>query len=420
MSLYNSSDFIEAKNKKSKNHKVWQKLLKEWNSNKTRKEVANTCNTKVSILKNLVDIGHLQLKPKKKVSVTEEIYNPLKVQKKKKTKEELLAEAIWQKIDGEKPITGLPKLITVPKFKRITKKEKEEAQILLFSDVHFGVKTKSFNADICKQRIQNLTNGVLKIRNLHHQLYPVKEIHLFVIGDLVNGEKIGKNVNADEFECSVYYQIFEHFVPSMVEFLSNLANNYVEVFVHCVPGNHGSPAGRESAVSTNWDTIAMSVVKIRMLEVENVHIDIEAESIYKIVEIKGHYFLITHGDMIPIHLTIPFYGMTTRALRMRSIESMKREILPSVINSLIEGSLDKEKALRMLMSAPFNYFCTGHFHTVNRFDFSGIEFLTNGSLKSDDQYAIKKMGMGNSPCQVTFGVSEKRGITWHYKVQVDR
>lgn len=415
--MLTSTDFKEAKKEKSL---TWQSLLQEWNRiDTTRKEVAESCNTTVGVLKTLVENGILPKKPFRRIKKVE-TYNPLEIQEQKKTKEELLAEAIWKKIENEKPIEILPKIVSIPKFKRITKKEKEEAQVVLFSDIHFGVKTKSFNVNICKQRIDNLMSGTLKIHSLHDKLYPVRDLHIFSLGDLVNGEKIGKNVNSDEFECPVYYQIFEHFVPSMVGFLSNMACNYRTVYVHCVPGNHGSPAGKESAYSTNWDTIAMSIVKIKMENVKNVIIDIEHESIYKIVEIKGHYFLITHGDMIPIHLTIPFYGMTTRALRMRSIESMKRDLLPDIINSLVDGSLDKEKALRMLTSAPFNYFCTGHFHTINRFDFSGIEFLTNGSLKSDDQYAIKKMGMGNAPCQVTFGVSEKRGITWHYKVQVDR
>lgn len=407
---------------KKKNTKRWQRFKKAWDDGVFRKDILDRFDISEGTLSRVVKACNLKKRDGRPYSreIKEKIGNPLKVEIKKKDKQTLLAEAIWKKIQEEKPNDSLPRIISPPIIKPITQQHKDESQVILFSDYHVGVKTKSFNALVCKQRMNRFIEGVLKINQLHRKLYPIRDCYLFFLGDGPNGEKVGKNVNADEFEFSTYYQIFDYFVPHTVELLSNLANNFENVYVTAVPGNHGSPAGRESAYSTNWDTIGMEVVCIRMSKVKNVHFDIAVEESYKIAEVKGHYFLLTHGDSIPIHLTIPFYGMTTRALRMRAIEGLKAEVVPEIIEGLVQGSINKNKASQMLMSAPFNYFCTGHFHTVNRFDFSGIEFLTNGTFKSDDQYVLKKMGMGNSPCQVTFGVSAKRGITWHYKVQLDK
>lgn len=396
---------------------ISKKLLISWKSKKTRKEIAAEFNTSIGALCGLRDEGYLERRiPGPKNKIKEDILD----KKPRKTKEELLAEAISRKIDQTHSIPGLPKIIKTPKIKHITTQHKDETQVVLLSDCHPGIKTKSFNSSIFVNRMTNFTKGILKINSLHRKLYPIRNLHVFVLGDLVNGERIGKTVNADEFECSVDEQIFKWFSPTMVEFLSTMANNFENVYVDVVKGNHGSPVGRDSAYSTNWDVISMRHISALLNDIKNIHIDIEAESNYKIAEVKGHYFFLTHGDGIPIHLTIPFYGMTTRALRLRSIESFKSELVSNIIDGFSSGKYDKNQVLRMLTSAPFSYFCCGHFHTVNRFDFNNIEFLTNGTFKSDDQYAIQRMGMGNSPCQVTFGVSAKRGITWHYKIQVDR
>ena len=404
---------------KEKNTKLWQSLNKQWNTEEyTIREIAANFETSDSILRRLRTAGLLskrnpviKIKPQ-----TLEDFEP----KKKRTKEDILAELLEKKVTDTHGIPGLPKLIRAPVIKKVCDPTKEEAQIVMLSDLHPGVKTKTFNTDVFKRRMENFTKGILKIAALHRQLYPIRELHVFCLGDMVNGEKVGKNVNADEFECSVDEQIFKHMAPAVVQALGSFACEFEQVFVHSVRGNHGSPAGRDSSYSTNWDTISMRHVAALMSEVDNIHFDIEALSTYKIVEVKGYYFLLTHGDSIPIHLTIPFYGMTTRALRMRAIESIKSEVVEEILRQLREEKVDETKAIQMLTSAPFSYFCTGHFHVANRFDFNNLEFLTNGSFKSDDQYALSKMGMGNAPCQVTFGVSAKRGITWHYKVQVDR
>lgn len=404
-----------------KNTDLWKGVVQANQVGDSAKTIAGWFDTSEGIIKRLRMAGLLEKRLPGVIAQEKEHKLEDFEPKKKKSKEEILADLLEKEIKQTSALPGLPKIVKPPKLQKSTNPHKEESQVVLLSDCHPGVKTKTFNTDVFMRRMENFTRTTLRLSELHRQLYPIRNLYVFCLGDLVNGEKVGKNVNADEFECSVYHQIYEYFSPAMLQFLTSSANTYENVYVHVVRGNHGSPTPKnESAYSTNWDIMAMMHVKAMMREVENVHIDIEIESSYKIVEVKGHYFLLTHGDGIPMHMTVPFYGMTTRALRMRSIESMKGELVAEVLRQVREEGLSETKAMQMLTSAPFSYFCTGHFHTVNRFDFSSIEFLTNGTFKSDDQYVLNKMGMGTAPSQVTFGVSAKRGITWYYKMQVDR
>lgn len=397
-----------------------RELLEAWEGPETRKEIAKRFETTIGILCGLRSEGYLEQRlPGIRRSVEKEI-NYLKVKETKKDKETILAEQIWRQIEKEKPIPELPKLVNIPKIEQRVGTGKEETQILLLSDCHPGVKTKSFNTEVYRQRIRNLIYGILKISGLHKQLYPIYDLEIFFLGDGPNGERVGKTVNLDEIECSVYHQIINHFVPSMVELLTNVASHFRTIRVSVVPGNHGQPLGRDSAYSTNWDLIAWEIVKIQVSSIENIVIDIETASSYKIVNVRDHYFVLTHGDGIPIHLTLPFYGMSTRGLRMHAIEGLKIDLISNIIDSVVSNEINREKAIRMLTSVPFSCFCTGHFHVANKFNFNGIRFITNGSFKTDDEYVMKKMGMGNLPCQVTFGVSDKRVNTWYYEINLDK
>lgn len=336
---------------------------------------------------------------------------------KKQKRDELYAAAISRQVEFTHSIPNIKELVHIPDF--TTKPVSDESQVALFSDAHPGVLTKSFNSRVFAKRVDVYTRKVIELGQIHSLRRPIRELHIFMIGDLVNGEKVNKNVNMDEFECSVDKQIFEIFAPAVCKMLLTFCNFYEHVYVHVIYGNHGSPAGRDSAYSTNWDVISMRHVSALLKDIPNLEFNIETQSHYQIVDVKGYYFLLQHGDHIPSYLATPIYGITNRALKMHAVESMKRELVSGIINAVKEEGMTPEHAINRLTSAPFSYFILGHFHHITNFEVGNLEIITNGTFKSDDQYVLKRMGLGTSPKQVTFGVTEKRGMTWFYKIHLD-
>ena len=265
----------------------------------------------------------------------------------------------------------------------------EEVQVLMISDLQIGHLTPSTSAKIIQNRAKRLTKGVIRIAEIHREAYPIKRLAVFLLGDIVQNDLIGKLVGLDELELVVMDQVFKIAVPILTEMLLTLAEHYEQIDVYTVDGNHGS-LGKYAAMKTNWDTVTYLAVAGQLKNHPRIKFSIEQELFYQRVKIWKWEFLLVHGDQIPMHLTLPFYGLTTRGMRW-------------------QGSLPGK----------FHYLCLGHFHVASFLDWNDFEIFINGCFVTDDQYVLKKLGLRNSTVQITFGVHPRRGVTWRYKLWLD-
>ena len=48
-----------------------------------------------------------------------------------------------------------------------------------------------------------------------------------------------------------------------------------------------------------------------------------------------------------------------------------------------------------------------------------LEYFMTGSLVSDDDWALKKLGISSNPSQFIFGIHPTMGVTWRYPLVVD-
>jgi len=69
----------------------------------------------------------------------------------------------------------------------------------------------------------------------------------------------------------------------------------------------------------------------------------------------------------------------------------------------------------------FQYAFGGHFHKRHTDEISSkLEYFMCGSLVSDDDWAINKLGISSNPSQGLYGIHPRYGVTWRYAVQVDK
>lgn len=283
---------------------------------------------------------------------------------------------------------GAASVIRLPKYNIKQGKGDEEELVLLLSDIQVGHKTPSTNLKIIGERMETLTQAVIKCTSLQRNSIPIEKLHVFLMGDMIQSEDILTKVDLDSLECVLKDQIFKGAVPMVEKLLLNLAPVFPKgIDIWCVPGNHGS-LGKMSANSTNWDTFIYKVLEARLQGYPQIRWHIEEETFYQMISIMGKKFLISHGDCIPRYLNIPIYGITQRAMRW-------------------QGSLGN-----------FDYMCLGHFHTPIRMDWNQVEVIVNGCFISEDQWVLKVIGMSTSPAQVLFGVHPRKGITFFYKLKL--
>jgi len=262
----------------------------------------------------------------------------------------------------------------------------EEDMGIVIADPHIDKITESYNIEVATARIDFLLKSTMTIINLHR---PIRKIHVFFLGDVIQGENAFMGSKLGETSKGVYDQIYEDAVPLFSRFLLSLAQGVAEVDAHGVRGNHGRYA-REAPDKTNWDRFFYKSLKDAMVNQKTVNV-YPAKEFYQLINIRGFRFFIIHGDQAKGNSGVPVI-----ALRRKMQEWYAH----------VGG---------------FNYAYSGHFHTgaydqVN----SAADYTICPPLITGDSWALEKIGRASSPVQLAFGVHDEYGRTFNYQLRTDR
>ncbi len=268
-----------------------------------------------------------------------------------------------------------------------TRERRRRGFLLLLSDFQVGIKTTTYNFDVFKKRMANLKQRLLKVVALHRRSHPVNKLLVFLMGDLVHNENTLRFLNLEELAGVVREQMFEVCIPELQTFFMEMLRHFKKVEVVCVHGNHGE-MGRIYAKTTNLDDIIYHFLKVSFRENPRINFKLTT-NFYQVHQEWDWRFLVTHGDKIPMHLTLPWYGLTTRLMRW-------------------QGSI-----------GDFDYLCLGHFHIASMLDWNGKTIFTNGTFSSDDEWALQRLGLSSSVCQLLLGIHEHRGISFIRKIWLE-
>ena len=260
----------------------------------------------------------------------------------------------------------------------------EEEACLLLSDLHFGKKTETYDLEIAAKRFQKVVDGVLSITHLHQNAYPIKKLHIFWNGDIVDGECLFPN-HAHQVDDHVVNQIYGS-MPHVVGQLSRLASIF-EVHNHCVRGNHGR-VRQEAHFNANWDNVFYQSLKLATANIPNMTWDIPL-GWQQIVEVNKTKILQVHGHQIKMQLNLPWYGITTRVSRWATSQGL----------------------------GGFDVATLGHFHSSSNLRWGNRKIFTNGTTVSGDEFALEFMGLESSEMQWLFGVHPRKKVTWQYEIR---
>jgi len=317
---------------------------------------------------------------------TERIY--LEQLKKERAKTELIIDAI------KDAVYKVPKI--EPKLRTPKAAEPDEEDMgLMLSDIHIGQNftfddtndISEYNMEIYEQRLQQLNKSVVSIASKHMHLYPIPCLHVFALGDIVHGMNTAGAWGPQYTETDVVNQMFRG-VNTLMQTLIEWTNVFPKIKFYGVYGNHGRGAKKGEKEIVNWDYILYQFLKQGLSQYDNIEFEL-TQSWWNLIEIRNHKFVITHGDDMKGFMGLPFYGMVR----------YERRLIGMIKNF-------------------FHYMLLGHHHRNCEIETNSGSIISNGSFVGGDVFSTKKLQSSATPSQRTFGIHDKRGITWQYIVDL--
>lgn len=307
-----------------------------------------------------------------------------------------LSRALDQQQTTEEIVIGLAtqavKKIKCPKAPKIPRKDTRKIQesetcVIHISDTQIGKLTKSFDFSVAASRMKLLANKVEKLVTNRRSSAKVEKCVILIGGDIVEGETIFSHqpwtVDGDLWDQAVTQ------APKILsEFIVQMSAFFRDVHISSVPGNHGRPAPKNSSSSprTNFDMIATVITRLlvaKMLPNDRITWDIDHGTFYSITDVEGHNILMVHGDQISGGGGIGGYPLTGLA---RKVAGWSQSIP------------EKWEAIFL-----------GHFHRPMSGVIQNKMFFANGTIESDNTFALEVIGESGNPCQRVVFFNKEHG-----------
>lgn len=167
--------------------------------------------------------------------------------------------------------------------------------LIILSDLHIGQTFDSifgkYNTDIAKDRLNQLLNEVISIRELHNS----KNCYVSLQGDLISGN-IHKSIQVSNRENVIeQIKIATELISS---FCYELSLHFETVFMSNVSGNHTRMDRKDDAIhDERLDDIISWAVELSLKHIDNFHVlHINIDTGISDILIRGKSYIAVHGD----------------------------------------------------------------------------------------------------------------------------
>lgn len=320
-----------------------------------------------------------------------------RLERAKVSKEELVA-AVYEA--AKDACSGL-EIPAVPKPQKDKRQETGEVAIAVLSDWQLAKRTPTYNSDVCAQRIEQYADKVALLTRMQRQDHPVREVRVYLVGDLVEGEMIFPG-QSHLIDASLYSQVLESGPRILAGFLRRMASEFETVRVVGVIGNHGALGGRarkEYHPESNADAMLYEVARLVLKAEEDAGRISWAPNVlrgerrwYAVDRVGDKGFLLFHGDQVKGGFAgFPWYGFA------KKVQGWRMGAVPQA----------------------FDYAIAGHFHTPTRMTIAGVTLWVNGSTESTNTYAAENLAAQGTPSQWLLFAHPRQGVSAEYQVHLD-
>ena len=251
--------------------------------------------------------------------------------------------------------------------------------LIILSDLHIGQTFDSifgkYNTDIAKDRLNQLLNEVISIRELHNS----KKCYVSLQGDLISGN-IHKSIQVSNRENVIeQIKIATELISS---FCYELSLHFEAVFMSNVSGNHTRMDRKDDAIhDERLDDIISWAVELSLKHIDNFHVlHRNIDTGISDISIRGKSYIAVHGDYDGFNKT----GVQNLCLALGFV--------PYAITY-------------------------GHLHVCSVDETNGVKMIRGGSLAGcGDSYTIEKRLTGK-PSQMVCICTDK-GVKAYYPIEL--
>lgn len=300
---------------------------------------------------------------------------------------DLISKLRRKPAEEEDTVVNLPP-VKLRDYKKLrTKKGDEEEAVAHCSDGHAGKITKSFDEDVYRNRMDTLFDSIMTVVTLHRKMYPINVLRLVNTGDNVQGENPFQGSKVGTIRLGARDQTIQLAYPAWAKLIGSLKQEFAQVIFDGWAGNHSYD--KLAPETSREDFRLYDLLKVYFQGTKGVEINIH-EDFGSVINILGFRVFGFHGDGMPCQQGVPFFA------------------------------LDKKLKAWYMQFGGFDYALGGHFHKRHSDEISSkLEYFMCGSLVSDDDWALKKLGISSNPSQSIYGMHPKTGISWRYPLIVD-
>tara|TARA_B100000614_G_scaffold262909_1_gene300844 strand:+ start:361581 stop:362882 length:1302 start_codon:yes stop_codon:yes gene_type:complete len=298
-------------------------------------------------------------------------------------------------VDSAQRLPRAPLVKWKPKNRKPSQHSPEDIGLML-SDLHIGHEhsleetgnLSQYNVDIFLQRLENLKHAVADIYELHSQLYKIPKLHIFSLGDVVDGMNEAGAWSPVYINTPITDQVMIG-VRALSEAIFYWLTIFEEVEFYGVRGNHGRVAksGAEKDYN-NWDRMVYLFLETEYRNNPRIKFNVP-KTWWSMQNIRNHKYLLMHGD------------------------DAKSK------NPPISTFLDVERKMAGYVKDFAHYTLVGHFHNASEITSTNGKVLMNGSFVGSDVYSLKNNLPGTKAEQKIFGIHDTRGITFRYDLDLD-
>lgn len=344
---------------------------------------------KIETNRLLAEIARLKKREQRLERTAQSLLQRLEDERRKR---ELLADAIFRA--AKEGIDALDIKMPDPPKLGDDYQHKEQVAIAVLSDWQIGKVTPTYSTKVCAERIELYADKMESIVSTHRQASPVRELRVYLVGDLVEGELIFPG-QAHHIDASLYKQVTLDGPSILGRFLMRALAFFERVRVVCVHGNHGSLGGRsrkEYHPESNADLMLYRIVQYMFHNEPRIEFSLpdRVRSWYNYDRIGKWGFLLFHGDQMRGggFAGLPFYAFS------RAVHSWSSGAIP-------------EK---------FDYAICGHWHQGASLPFNRRILWVNGSVESYNIYAQEQLKSMSAPHQWLLMCHPEHGVTAEYRV----
>ena len=312
-----------------------------------------------------------------------------------KVKNSGLADAVYRAVVDSMSEDDKADPVKPPKRDRRSHSS-EEVAVAVIADWQLAKITPDYDSSVCEERIDQFADKVVHLTNIQRADHPVRKIHVWALGDIVEGELIfpGQSFLIDG---GLYRQVTVDGPRILKNFLVKMLENFEEVVFTGVIGNHGAIGGRgrrDHDPETNADRMLYRIMSLIFENEPRISFNIpdgRGEKHWYAVDKIGNYkSLLCHGDQ--------FSGLS-------AMHSFQKKVYGWKIGALGED---------------FDDVYLGHWHTPTKMTFNTIQVRVSGSPESTNTYAAESLAAIGRPSQPLMFVHPQKGIvTAEYNCWLD-